>query len=93
MHYGSLRPPVYNLSNIPRNFPLFLSNGGMDGLSYVHDLQRLLDDLKFHDVDKLSVQFIEDYGHADFIMGVSAKHIVYSAVVYFFKSARLRLSF
>lgn len=86
MHYGSLRPPVYNLSNIPRSFPLFLSYGGMDALSDVHDVQLLLDDLKFHDVDKMSVQFIKDYGHADFIMGISAKDVVYSAVVSFFKS-------
>ncbi|CAM8962522.1 unnamed protein product [Rhodiola kirilowii] len=86
MHYGMPRPPVYNMSNIPRNFPLFLSYGGMDALSDVHDVQLLLDDLKFHDVDKLSVQFIKDYGHADFIMGVNAKDIVYNAVVAFFKN-------
>uniref|UniRef100_A0A7N0V6M8 Lipase n=1 Tax=Kalanchoe fedtschenkoi TaxID=63787 RepID=A0A7N0V6M8_KALFE len=86
MHYGTPSPPIYNLSNIPRSFPIFLSYGGLDALSDVHDVQLLLDNLKFHDVDKLSVQFIKDYGHADFVMGVNAKDLVYNAVVSFFKS-------
>ncbi|XP_059451718.1 triacylglycerol lipase 2 [Corylus avellana] len=85
MHYGEARPPVYNLSNIPRDLPLFVSYGGRDALSDVRDVMLLLDDFKFHDVDKLSVQFIKDYAHADFIMGVNAKDIVYNQVVSFFK--------
>lgn len=82
--YGQDSPPVYNLSNIPKNFPLFLSYGGRDRLSDVADVGRLLDDLKFHDGDKLTVQFVEDYAHADFVMGVNAKEIVYNAIIAFF---------
>ncbi|KAG6620533.1 hypothetical protein I3843_04G034000 [Carya illinoinensis] len=85
MHYGEATPPIYNLSNIPHDLPLFVSYGGQDALSDVGDVMLLLDSFKFHDVDKLSVQFIKDYAHADFIMGVNAKDIVYNQVVAFFK--------
>lgn len=84
-HYGEARPPIYNISNIPHNLPLFISYGGQDALSDVRDVDLLLDSLKFHDGDKLTVQYIKDYAHADFIMGVNAKDIVYNAMVSFFK--------
>ncbi|XP_077228096.1 triacylglycerol lipase 2-like [Tasmannia lanceolata] len=83
-YYGQSKPPLYNMSNIPNNLPLFLSYGGQDALSDVRDVELLLDNLKFHDGDKLTVQFIKDYAHADFVMGVSAKKIVYDAVIAFF---------
>ncbi|ONK71891.1 uncharacterized protein A4U43_C04F13440 [Asparagus officinalis] len=82
--YGQGYPPIYNLSSIPNNFPLFLSYGGRDKLSDVGDVSLLLDDLKLHDGDKLTVQFVKDYAHADFVMGVSAKEIVYNAIIAFF---------
>lgn len=84
MHYGEAFPPIYNLSNIPPNLPLFISYGGQDSLSDVLDVANLLDNLKFHDVDKLSVQFVRNYAHADYIMGVNAKDIVYNSVIAFF---------
>lgn len=84
MHYGEASPPIYNLSNIPHDLPLFISYGGQDALSDVRDVENLLDSLNLHDVDKLSVQFIKDYAHADYIMGFNAKDIVYSAVLSFF---------
>ncbi|XP_057437499.1 triacylglycerol lipase 2-like [Lotus japonicus] len=84
MHYGEIYPPIYNLSNIPHDLPLFISYGGQDALSDVRDVETLLDILKLHDVDKLSVQFIKDYAHADFIMGINAKDIVYKNVISFF---------
>ncbi|KAI8018690.1 Triacylglycerol lipase 2 [Camellia lanceoleosa] len=84
-HYGESRPPLYNLSNIPHNLPLFLSYGGQDALSDVRDVETLLDSLKLHDPDKLSVQYIKDYAHADFIIGVTAKDIVYNQIISFFR--------
>ncbi|XP_057481778.1 triacylglycerol lipase 2-like isoform X2 [Actinidia eriantha] len=84
-HYGKSKPPAYNLSNIPHNLPLFLSYGGQDALSDVRDVQTLLDSLKFHDLDKLNVQYVKDYAHADFIMGVTAKDVVYNQVIEFFR--------
>ncbi|KAK8274722.1 hypothetical protein V6Z11_D10G091500 [Gossypium hirsutum] len=86
MHYGEAKPPVYNISAIPRNLPIFISYGGQDALSDVKDVLLLLDSLKFHDEDKLMVQFIKDYAHADFIMGTNAKDIVYNQVLRFFKN-------
>nr|AGV54324.1 triacylglycerol lipase 2-like protein [Phaseolus vulgaris] len=84
MHYGDVFPPIYNLSNIPHDLPLFISYGGRDALSDARDVQNLLDNLKFHDVDKLSVQFIKEYAHADYVMGFNAKDFVYNAVISFF---------
>ncbi|KAJ9562585.1 hypothetical protein OSB04_007745 [Centaurea solstitialis] len=84
-HYGQRMPPIYNISNIPRNFPLFMSYGGQDALSDPKDVASLLDDLKLHDEGKLSVQYIKDYAHADFIMGVTAKDVVYDKIISFFQ--------
>ncbi|RWR74554.1 triacylglycerol lipase 2 [Cinnamomum micranthum f. kanehirae] len=86
VHYSQLKPPLYNMSNIPSNLPLFLSYGGQDALSDVKDIQLLLDNLKFHDADKLTVQFLKDFAHADFVMGVNAKIIVYNPIIAFFNS-------
>ncbi|KAG6412645.1 hypothetical protein SASPL_125332 [Salvia splendens] len=86
VHYGQAKPPVYNLSRIPPNLPLFLSYGGKDALSDVRDVATLLDSLKLHDVGKLHVQYIKDYAHADFIMGVTAKDLVYNQMISFFMS-------
>ncbi|KAJ9152743.1 hypothetical protein P3X46_026275 [Hevea brasiliensis] len=55
-----------------------------DALSDTEDVAQLLDDLKFHDVLKLTVQFVKDYAHADFVSGVNATDIVYSQVYKFF---------
>ena len=84
-HYGDSQPPVYNLSNIPHDLPLFLSYGGQDSLSDVKDVQKLLDNLKLHDVDKINIQYIEDFAHSDFILGTTAKDIVYNQMMAFFK--------
>ena len=86
MHYGEAKPPIYNISNIPHDLPIFISYGGQDALSDVRDVQLLLDGLKFHDVDKLMIQYIKDYAHADFIMGINAKDIVFNQIVKFFKN-------
>ncbi|KAE9599544.1 putative triacylglycerol lipase [Lupinus albus] len=84
-HYGQFFPPRYNLENIPHDIPLFLSYGGIDALSDVPDVRILLDILKFHDPDKLTVQFIKEYAHIDFIMAINAKDIVFKDVLSFFK--------
>ena len=83
-HYGQPSPPLYDMASIPNGFPLFLSYGGQDMLSDVKDVQVLLNDLKDHDRNKLVVLFREDYAHADFVMGVNAKQIVYDPMMAFF---------
>ncbi|KAL0351129.1 UNVERIFIED_CONTAM: Triacylglycerol lipase 2 [Sesamum radiatum] len=85
-HYGVTSPPVQDLSKIPHDFPLFLGYGGQDALSDVEDVRILLDVLKSHDQDKIKVQYVEQYGHVDFIMGVDAKDLVYGEVLEFFRA-------
>ncbi|WOK96621.1 triacylglycerol lipase 2-like [Canna indica] len=85
VQYGESEPPAYNMANIPQDFPLFLSYGGEDLLSDVKDVTLLLDDLKHHDQDKLTVQFVKDYAHADFVIGVNAKTVVYDGMIAFFR--------
>ncbi|CAN6701926.1 unnamed protein product [Malus baccata var. baccata] len=84
-HYKQPTPPVYNMANIPKDVPLFLSYGGRDALSDVNDVGLLLDNLKDHDKDKLVVEYIEDYAHLDFIMSVNANQLVYDPLLAFFK--------
>ncbi|KAG7017819.1 Triacylglycerol lipase 2, partial [Cucurbita argyrosperma subsp. argyrosperma] len=84
-HYGKIKPPVYNLSNIPQDLAIFISYGGRDALSDVEDVNHLLDHFKFHDVDKLYVQFIQNYAHADYVMGINANDMVYKPLIAFFK--------
>ncbi|XP_054818021.1 triacylglycerol lipase 2-like [Prosopis cineraria] len=83
-HYGQSRPPVYDMTSIPNDLPLFLSYGKNDILSDVGGVQVLLDELKNHDQDKLMVVFNEDYAHADFILANNAKEVVYEPLMTFF---------
>lgn len=84
-HYGQPTPPVYNMTRIPKDLPLFLGYGGKDMLSDVKDVQVLLDNLKDHDADKLVKQYRNDYAHADFVFGVNANQVVYDPLMAFFK--------
>ncbi|XP_020173308.1 triacylglycerol lipase 2 [Aegilops tauschii subsp. strangulata] len=82
--YGQPDPPAYNMSNIPAGFPLFLSYGGRDELADPGDVGRLLGDLRGHDPGRLTVQYLEQFAHADFVIGTCAKDYVYNHVVSFF---------
>jgi len=63
-----------------------MSYGGRDALSDVADVKRLLNQhFQNHDADKLSVQFIDKYAHADYMFGVNASDLVYNNVTSFFK--------
>ncbi|KAL8478216.1 hypothetical protein ACS0TY_030203 [Phlomoides rotata] len=84
-YYGQPTPPVYNMKSIPNNLPLLLAYGGKDLLSYVKDVQTLIDDLSEHDADKLVLQYRDDYAHLDFVLGVNANQVVYSPLMAFFK--------
>jgi lysosomal acid lipase/cholesteryl ester hydrolase len=84
-HYGQPTPPLYNMTSIPNDLPLFLSYGGADALSDVKDVKLLLDSLKDHDGDKLVIQYRDDYAHADYVMGENAKQLVYDPLMAFFR--------
>ncbi|XP_014621646.1 triacylglycerol lipase 2 [Glycine max] len=83
-HYGQPVPPLYDMTAIPNEFPLFLSYGGQDFLSDVKDVQVLLNDLKDHNGNKLVVLFKEDYAHLDFVRAVNAKQMIYDPMISFF---------
>ncbi|KAG0471867.1 hypothetical protein HPP92_016413 [Vanilla planifolia] len=83
-HYGQPTPPTYDMSAIPVDFPLFLSYGKADVLSDVDDVRHFLGVVDGHDGVNLAVQYLEDYAHADFIMAVNAKWIVYEPLMAFF---------
>jgi len=82
--YGQAEPPVYSMANIPPDFPLFLSYGGRDALADPADVRLLLNDLRGHHPDKLTVQYLQQFAHLDFVMGVCAKDYVYKDVMAFF---------
>uniref|UniRef100_A0A0E0KNM2 Lipase n=1 Tax=Oryza punctata TaxID=4537 RepID=A0A0E0KNM2_ORYPU len=85
-HYGQATPPAYDITAIPGDFPLFLSYGGRDSLSDGEDVSHLLRALdQSHDGDKLTVQYLADYAHADFVMARNARERVYAPLMAFFK--------
>ena len=83
-HYGQPTPPLYYMTRIPKDIPLFLSYGGKDTLSDVNDVQLLLENLKDHEKDKLVAQYIDYYAHFDFIMAENANRVVYDPLLAFF---------
>uniref|UniRef100_A0ACD5ZVC0 Uncharacterized protein n=1 Tax=Avena sativa TaxID=4498 RepID=A0ACD5ZVC0_AVESA len=82
--YGQPDPPSYNMSNIPATFPLFLSYGGRDELADPADVGLLLRDLMAHDRSRITVQYLEEFAHLDFVLGTCAKDRVYGEVISFF---------
>ncbi|RHN50922.1 putative triacylglycerol lipase [Medicago truncatula] len=87
VHYGQLLPPDYDFSKIPNDLPLFLGIGKLDMLSDEEDVNDLLNfEFKNHDADKLMKVVLENYAHADFILGVKAKQDVYDPMIDFFNA-------
>nr|POE83693.1 triacylglycerol lipase 2 [Quercus suber] len=85
-HYGQPTPPLYNLTSIPKDIPLFIGYGGKDSLSDVNDVKLLLDDLKDHQKDKLVLLYRDDYAHLDFIVAENAKNVVYDPLIAFLRT-------
>ncbi|KAI8552042.1 hypothetical protein RHMOL_Rhmol06G0233600 [Rhododendron molle] len=83
-HYGQPTPPVYNMSCIPNDLPLFLAHGGQDYLSDPADVQTLMGALSDHDADKLVVLYPEEYAHLDFTLAGNANQVVYDPIMGFF---------
>ena len=76
-HYRQPIPPLYYMTRIPKDIPLFRGYGGKDTLSDVNDVQLLLENLKDHKKDKLVVQYRDYFAHFDFIMAENANRVVY----------------
>uniref|UniRef100_J3MUN9 AB hydrolase-1 domain-containing protein n=1 Tax=Oryza brachyantha TaxID=4533 RepID=J3MUN9_ORYBR len=86
--YGQADPPSYNMSAGPAWAPLFPRPAGRDSLSAPADVGLLLDDLRGHAGDRLAVQYLQQFAHADFVIGVCAKDYVYNDVISFFHRFR-----
>ncbi|XP_042499930.1 triacylglycerol lipase 2-like, partial [Macadamia integrifolia] len=85
-HYGKPEAPEYNLRNIPKNLPMFLSFGGIDELADVNDVKHLLEDLNTHDRDKITTQFVAEYAHLDYLFAVNVKEKIYNPIIDFIKA-------
>ncbi|XP_059077369.1 triacylglycerol lipase 1 isoform X2 [Cryptomeria japonica] len=81
-HYGSFTPIPYDLSRIPKSFPLWMAYGGNDALADIVDFNRTLSELKCDP----ELVYLESYGHLDFIYSVQAKEDLYDSMVKFFRS-------
>ncbi|KAI0502171.1 hypothetical protein KFK09_017118 [Dendrobium nobile] len=83
-HYGQKTAPAYNMSRIPKDFPLFMSYGKEDVLADVNDVAHLLEIIDHHNRNDLTVQLLGDYAHMDFIMAENASQLVYQPLMDFF---------
>ncbi|CAK8566515.1 unnamed protein product [Lathyrus sativus] len=86
LHYGQGVPPTYDMTKIPKEFPLFISFGGKDYLSDVQDVKVLLNDLSNHDADKLVVLYKDEYAHLDFVGAFDVKQVIYDPMIAFYNS-------
>ncbi|KAJ7569938.1 hypothetical protein O6H91_01G101100 [Diphasiastrum complanatum] len=77
LQYSQANPPIYDVSKIPQQVSLLLAYGGMDALADVKDVQNLMRDLKCH----IQTLYMPDYGHSDFIVGMTANKDVYQPII------------
>lgn len=84
-HYGQPDPPAYNMSAIPKDFPLYFSYGGRDYLADACDVKHLPAELMSHEKDRMRVHFQPSYAHGDFVMGINARRLVYEPLISFLK--------
>lgn len=87
--YGRLRPPSYDLDDIPESLPLWFGYGGADALADVTDVERTIKGLR----SEPQLLYINSYGHIDFIMSVNAKDDVYDNLIMFFRSLKGPVSY
>ncbi|XP_038705883.1 triacylglycerol lipase 1 isoform X2 [Tripterygium wilfordii] len=80
--YGQLKPPAFELSQIPKSLPLWMAYGGKDALADVTDLQHTLANLE----SKPELLYLENYGHLDFLLSTKANEDIFSNMIGFFRS-------
>lgn len=80
--YGQLKPPAFNLSNIPKSLPLWMAYGRNDALADMVDISHTLKELQ----STPDLLYLENYGHLDFIVSVTAKEDIYDHMIEFLKS-------
>ncbi|XP_043713736.1 triacylglycerol lipase 1 [Telopea speciosissima] len=80
--YGYLQPPAFDLGRIPKSLPLWMGYGGNDALADVMDVEHTLKELQ----SKPELLYLDNYGHIDFILSVTAREDVYNNMIAFFRS-------
>ncbi|XP_068655359.1 triacylglycerol lipase 1 [Aristolochia californica] len=80
--YGHFEPPAFDLSKIPESLPLWMAYGGNDALADVTDVKQTVKELQ----SQPQLLYLEDYGHIDFILSITAKDDVYDKMIEFFRS-------
>ncbi|KAL2457783.1 Triacylglycerol lipase 1 [Forsythia ovata] len=81
-HYGQLKPPKFDLSQIPSTLPLWMGYGGNDAFADITDLQHALKELQA----KPDLLYLENYGHIDFLLSTRSREDVYDRMLAFFNS-------
>ncbi|KAL9244946.1 hypothetical protein vseg_018660 [Gypsophila vaccaria] len=80
--YGSFKPPIFDLGLVPKSLPLWMAYGSKDDLADVRDVQRTIRDLPC----KKELLYLDNYGHVDFLLSVTANEDVYEHMIKFFSS-------
>ena len=80
--YGSNVAPSYDVSNIPKDFHMFLAYGGSDTLSDYNDVQRLLEMLPCN----VELSYLPSYSHFDFVLSTKGNIDIFDKVVSYFKN-------
>ncbi|KAH7835637.1 hypothetical protein Vadar_028228 [Vaccinium darrowii] len=80
--YGHFKPPSFDLGRIPKSLPLWMGYGPKDALADMTDFQHTLRELK----SQPELLYLENYGHIDFLMSVTANRDVYDNMIEFFRS-------
>lgn len=83
VHYGDFFPPSYDLSSIPSSIPFLMAHGGQDELADEQDVRHLLEELP----GVTEVLFVPQYAHGDFVLGLSARTLVYNKLLVFLDNA------
>lgn len=80
--YRSFKPPTFDLSLIPKSLPLWMVYGGNDRLADVTDFQLTLKELPC----RKELLYLDNYGHVDVLLSVTAKEDVYDHMIEFLSS-------
>jgi len=80
-HYGHLKAPVYNLADIPQDFPIALYSGGQDELADPVDVADLVASLEESNKNLVLHKQIPLYAHLDFLWAVDAATLIYPQVL------------
>ncbi|XP_031495814.1 triacylglycerol lipase 1 [Nymphaea colorata] len=87
--YGSLKPPAFDLTNIPDSLPLWIAYGGQDALAVPTDIDHTLQELQ----PEPQMLYLDSYGHMDFILSPYAKTDVYDKLIEFLRSCGRRSTY